>query len=79
MGTMSAGTSRWRTFLASLDAGRVYRNLVVPPAELAGCSPVHSAYIPELVTLSGFWRHMAAQPFSRAGSFSQVSTGLAWW
>ena len=51
--------------MASLEAGHVYRNLVVSPAELAGCSLVHSAHIPGLATSGGFWRHMAAQPFSR--------------
>ena len=51
--------------MASLEAGHVHRNLVVSPADLAGCSPVHSAYIPGLATSGGFWRHTAAQPFSR--------------
>ena len=50
--------------MASLEAGRVSRNLVVSPAELAGCLPVHSAYIPGLATSGGFWRHTAAQQFS---------------
>jgi len=51
--------------LASLEAGHVSRNLVVSSSELGGCLPVHSAYIPGLATSGGFWRHIAAQPFSR--------------
>ena len=43
----------------------MYRDLIVSLSELGGCSPVHSAYIPGLATSGGFWRHMAAQPFSR--------------
>jgi hypothetical protein len=30
------------------------------------------------VTLSGFWRHAAAQPFNWRGSFAQVRLDLAW-
>jgi hypothetical protein len=61
---MSAGTSRWTTSLTSLESGHVYRNLVVSPVELGGCLLIHSAYIPGVATSGGFWRHMAAQPFS---------------
>lgn len=64
MATMDAGTSRWRASLASLEAWRVGRNLSFSRAELAGCRPVHSAYIPGLATLGGVWRHTAAQPFN---------------
>jgi integrase len=39
MGTMNAGTSRWRTSLASLEAWHVCRNLAVSPAELGGWLP----------------------------------------
>ena len=41
------------------------RNLLIPPVELGGCSPAHSAYIPGLATSGGFWWHTAAQPFNR--------------
>jgi hypothetical protein len=60
---MNAGTSRWRTSLASLEAGGVYRNLVVSGADLGGWLPVHSAYIPRLATSGGFWRHTPAHGF----------------
>ena len=65
--------------MTSLEAERAYRKLVVLGAELAGCLPVHSAYIPGLATSGGFWWHTAAQPFRIAGSFCQVSAGMAWW
>ena len=50
---------QWGTSLVSLEAGHVHWNLVVSPADLAGCSPVHSAYIPGLARSGGFWRHTA--------------------
>jgi hypothetical protein len=53
--------------LASPESGHICRNLVVSGAELTGCLPVHSAYIPGLATSGGFWRHMAVQPFNRVG------------
>jgi hypothetical protein len=77
-GTMGAGTSRWGTSLASLDGGHVCRNLVIPRAELAGCLPVHSAYIPGMATSGGFGGIRLHSRSASSGSFSQVSTGWAW-
>jgi hypothetical protein len=62
--TMNGGTSRWRSSLASLESASARRSALISRAELAPRRKSHSAFIPGLVTLSGFWRHMAAQPFN---------------
>jgi hypothetical protein len=62
--------------LASLESARAHRAAVVSRAELARWRQSHSAYIPGLATLGGFWRHTAAQPFNRRWIVCAVQTGF---
>ncbi len=67
----------WRTSLAGLDSGPAWRGFVISRAELARWRRSHSAYIPELMTLSGFCPHTAAQPFNRGHVVSAGQTGFS--
>lgn len=67
----------WRTSLAGLDSGPAWRGFVISRAELARWRRSHSAYIPELTTLSGFCPHTAAQPFNRGQVVSAGQTGFS--
>ena len=74
--TTSVGTSGWRSSLASLGPGSAGGDAVISRTELRRWRQVHSAYIPEPATSGGFWRHMAAQPFSGHRIVSRSSSGV---
>jgi hypothetical protein len=63
--------------LLSSTSGPARLGFVFAVAELARCRQVHSAYIPELVTLSGFWWHTAAQPFNRRRIVCAAQAGFS--